>query len=43
MPKKLFDVRGTFDDNVFKKPARYSYNGVYPLASLFLERFWRRF
>ena len=44
MPKKkLFDVRGTFSDNILKKPARYSYNGVYPLTSLFLERFWRRF
>ena len=43
MPKKLFDVTGTFGDNVFKKPARHSYDGVYPLTSLFLKRFWGEF
>ena len=33
--KKLFDVTGTFGDNVFKKPARYSRDGVYLLTSYF--------
>ena len=41
--QKLFDVTGSFGDNVFKKPTRYSYDGVYPLTSLFLDRFWREF
>ena len=41
--QKLFDVTGSFGDNVFKKRTRYSYDGVYPLTSLFLDRFWREF
>ena len=41
--QKLFDVTGSFGDNVFKKPTRYSYDGVYPLTSLFLDRFSREF